>query len=301
MTYLQLINRNMYDSVYMTTLHICFCVFVLVLPTEGLGQREKETYKDVIEKAYNLSLQQDRYQALSVLVFAARREVKKDLRKSVVPKEIINAIEEIGHIFYSDKTQQLHELALSLKQNDPNAALAKLYEARRMEPDNLTLLLEAQRVLLVLNDCSEALKTGEKVLDYNPYSEEAKLHNAQAAICLGRLDSPLAALPQDINKRSPLVSYWQLIEIEKLYKQSKFDLAIEKVSILQKINPQFPEPLYWRLKIETEQKKKTEVLAHGYIAACRKLTPRQTRQFSLEPHLCRRVTEVENSLKKTHN
>ncbi len=257
-----------------------------------------ETYKDLIDKAYNLSVQQDRPQALSILVAASKRES----RRSSPPKELLAAIEEVANIFYSDKTQQLHELALSLKQNDPAGALAKLNEATRIEPDNFTVLLETQELLMAVGDCSGALKLGERMLEMNPYSDAARLHSAQAAVCIGKFDLYLTySNSGGGDLKGPLSIYWQMANVERLFKKAEFDAALEKTAIIEKQNSGYPEPSYWRWRIENEQKTKSEKSGQKYLSACRKLTPRQFRDLGTDPNLCRRVAEVENWLKKSHN
>ncbi len=270
--------------------------FSITLAHQTASSVEKtETYKDLIEKAYNLSLQQDRTQALSILVGASKREAKRGLPQ----KELLTAIEEVANIFYSDKTQQLHELALSLKQADPAAALTKLNEAGRLEPDNLTILLETQRLLLATNDCSGALKLGEKILELDPYSEGARLHSAQATVCIGKFDQYLSFANSPNTETQSI--YWLITDVERLFKKAEFDSALVKITQTEKLKSTYPESFYWQWRIETELKQKNDKSGQKYVSACRKLTPRQFREFSSDPNLCRRVAEVENSLKKSHN
>jgi tetratricopeptide (TPR) repeat protein len=183
---------------------------------------------------------------------------------------------------------------------DPSLALSKLNEASRAEPDNLSILLETQSVLIGTGDCSAALKLGDKILETDPYSEMAKLHSAQAAVCLGNFEQSLTYAPADIAK-SALSLYWQEAQVERMFKKSEFSEALDKLTQMEKQNPNYPETSYWRWKIEAEQKLKNEKSGQKYVAACRKITPRQFRELNPDPNLCRRVAEVENSLKKSHN
>ena len=260
-----------------------------------VAAEKAETYKDLIEKAYNLSLQQDRAQALSILVGAAKRET----HKGSAPKELLSAIEEVSTVFYSDKAQQLYELALSLKQTDLALCLAKLSEASRLEPENLSIQLEIMRAMIGSGDCSGAQKMSEKILETNPYSDQVRLHNAQSVLCLGKLE-PTPFAPSDLTKNS-LSLFWQQISVERMFKKAEFSEALDLLDKMEKQSSFYPEASYWRWKMETELKIKNEKSAQKYLASCRKITPRQFREFGSDPNLCRRVAEVENSLKKSHN
>jgi tetratricopeptide (TPR) repeat protein len=257
---------------------------------------KSETYKDIIEKAYNLSLQHDRQQALMILVSAA----KKETRKSALPSDLASALEEVSSLFYSDKAQQLYELALSLKQTDPPLAMSKLNEASLLEPDNLSILIEMQRVQIETGDCSSALKLGDKISEINPYSEMEKLHCGQAAVCAGKFEVYTACSPADPNKGS-LGIYWQVANIERLYKKAEYSDALEHIAQVERANPRYPEAQYWRWKVEAELKQNNEKSGQKYLTDCHKLTPRQFRDLSPDPKLCRHLAEVENSLKKSHN
>ena len=121
-----------------------------------------ETYKDIIEKAYNLSLQKDRTQATAILLAALKRESKK----TTAQKEISNALEQIAKIFLSDKAQQLYELGLSLKNTDPQMALGKLQEASRLEPDNLSIEIAMDRISIGSGDCDTAWNRLQKIKEW---------------------------------------------------------------------------------------------------------------------------------------
>lgn len=276
-------------------------IAALFFSNQIFASGKTETYKDIIEKAYNLSLQQERQQALSLLVVAIKRESKKNSP----PKEILDAIDEVANIFYSDNTQQIYELALSLKQTDPNAALAKVREALKIESDNQVLLIEEQRLLLITGDCDASINRGIKVLEQNPFSEISKLHISQAAVCNGKFKLVSEYHPSFENDKKNiskgLSAFWVEVEVDQLFKQSKFDEAMELVTLLEKAKFGNPEILFLKWRIEAEMGQKNEKSGQAYVAACHKLTLRQSRELDIDPMMCRHVGEVENSLKKSHN
>jgi predicted Zn-dependent protease len=256
-----------------------------------------ETYQDIIEKAYNLSLQKDRAQAINLLVNAAKKESKK----GKVPIEILNALDEVSTVFFSDKAQQLHELALSLWMNDPNLATQKLADAARLEAENQQIQLGQIRLQIGAGDCASALKAVRKDLDLNPYSEELKLDNAQATLCTGTISEYQVLKGSADPKRNGLEVFWQALDIESAYKASNFVKGRDLVTALAKADPGYPESNYWLWKFGNELKTPDERSGQKYLVACKSLSSRASRKYLAEPRLCRRTSEVEAELKKTAN
>ena len=256
-----------------------------------------ETYKDIIEKAYNLSLQKDRTQSVAILLSALKRESKK----SSAQKELSMALDQVAKVFYGDKSQQLFELALSLKTTDPALAVSKFQEAARLEPDNVSIELALARMSLSTGGCDSALNRLQKQKDIAVYVEEVRLAIAQSQVCLGKFEDYLLLRGDADIKKSPLALSWQMVETEYLFKTGSFVKARDLVSSLQKANSNFPEIHYWLWKSAVEMKIKADGSGPKYLTACKGLNSRLTRQFLQEPQLCRRITEVETFLKKNNN
>ena len=252
-----------------------------------------ETYQDIIEKAYNLSLQKDRAQAANLLVSAAKKESKK----GQPPKDLLVALEEVNNVFYSDKAQQLYELALSLRLTDPNLASQKLVEAARLEPDNQQISLEQLRLQIASNDCSAALKEAKRWGEKSPFSEEIKLIMAQATLCSGQL-SDFQQLRSVVEvKKTGLDVFWMSLDLELSDRTGAFAKGYDLAQQFQKIDSTFPEFYYWRWKLEQELKM-TESSGKKYLAGCKNLSSRHARAYLAEPKLCRQTGEVEAALKK---
>jgi hypothetical protein len=259
--------------------------------------RTTETYHDLIEKAYNLSLQKDRTQAVGLLVAGIKREGKKGNSA----KELLQTLNQVATIFYSDKAQQLYELGISLKFTDPALALTKLQEADRLEPENLSVILELARISIAQNDCDGALGRLKKIKDEVDLLEEAKLVQAQAQICLGQLDEFQKSRAQAEAKKPTMALFWQMADVMYAYKTGSFAKARDEAKALQATDAQIPEAYYWEWKSAQEQKAKADVAAHKYLSGCKGLSPRQMRDYAKEPTLCRHTTEVETFLKKMNN
>lgn len=272
-------------------------LFFSVGLSSGVYAEKLETYKDIIEKSYNLSIQKNRTQAMNLLVSSIRREGKK----SQAVKELMSALDEVSTAFYSEKAQQQYELALSVKATDPQLALNHLGEAAKMEPDNLTILLEQMKMQMGSGDCSAALNQAQKLREQNPYSDAIALALAQAAVCSGQLDTYVQTRNLSDTKKSNYLSYWQSVEIEYLYKTAAFAKAKELAQQVLRSETKYPEPQYWIWKIEAEQKIKAEKSAQKYTLMCKVMTTREQRNFGQDPMLCRRVSEVESYLKKNNS
>jgi hypothetical protein len=256
-----------------------------------------ETYQDIIDKAYNLSLQKDRTQAVSVLLGA----LKKESKKSTAQKELGAALEQVSKVFYSDKAQQLYELALSLKATDPSVALSKLQEAARLEPDNTSIEVAVARLAIATNDCATASARILKQKDLLSSIEELRLVAAQVALCQGKFPDYLAQKGSVDMKNSSLSSFWQTAELEYLYRTSAFSKVQEIAAALQNQDPSFPEALYWEWKAGVELKAKADKAGQKYLSQCKTMNSRQVRVYLPEPMLCRRTAEVETFLKKNNN
>lgn len=148
------------------------------------GPKTTETYQDIIDKAFTLSLQRDRAHAIQVLT----QSIKKESSKGAPPAELLMALEEVASSFYGEKSQQYFEQALSFRRNEPARALGRLSEALKLEPDNLQILAEQARLQIMVGDCGSAISIGEKLFSELPPIELSRLILAQSSVCGGKLD-----------------------------------------------------------------------------------------------------------------
>lgn len=274
-------------------------LFLFILPLTIFAVSKTESYKDIIEKAFNLSLQKERNQAINLLNVAAKKESKKNPQAL---KDIKEAIEQIATVFYTEKAQQAYELANSVAMTDSGLALTQLRESNKIEPENLTIEGAIIRIMIATGDCSGAEKRVEKWLDIANLNETVALLHAQTKICLGKYDEfkHIKSAVIDI-KNSTLLTIWQLSEAEVLNKQGQFqksnELLTEMEGAATSTNVANPEIFYWKFKNNTELKLPADTFGQKYINSCKALTQRSIQSFSFYPFLCKRVTEVESALK----
>lgn len=253
---------------------------------------KSETYKDIIEKAYNLSLQRDRQQALNILSSAISRESRPQ-----AVSELKKTVSEVSHIFFSDKAQQLFETGVSLRKTDVNQALDKVTEAARIEPDNFAIINEQARLMVAKGDCKAAQEVVQKQLNTVNFDEELKLSMAQALACQGKWVDYQKVADTVTIKKSPQQKFWWALEVDKNLGLKNFVKAQEAAGSLKKTDEKYPEAAYWLWKVDQTQKKTNPMEAQKYVMSCKNISANQYRQYMIDPMLCRRLTEVEGELK----
>lgn len=254
-----------------------------------------ETYKDIIEKAHNLSLQNDRPQALRILSVA----VKKETRPQAIA-ELKKVSRELSQIFLSDKSQQLYESGLSLKKNDPGEALDKIQEALKLEPENSLIVIEQARLQMMRGDCRQALSSLQKQIQLVPADEDLRLTQAQAAVCLQDWDEYEKAKAAGLDKKATPSEFWLILEVERLLSRKNEQKAQEILSQVRKTAEKYPEVHYWQQFLEQKTKKPFQVSAQKYVMSCKNISVTLYRQYMIDPMLCRRISEVEADLKGLH-
>lgn len=255
-------------------------------------RRTSEGSTELTEKAYNLTLQKDRTQAVNILVTALRREASS----SATAKELKAALQEVSGLFLGDKAQQLYELSLSLRKTDVNQALGKINEALRIEPDNLQLLNESARLQILKGDCSGATENLAKWRKWNPYDEQTLLTSAQAAVCQSDWPAYTGFRSLAESRKGPLAKYWLALEVEKSLKENSESRAKEALDLLHKEDSSFFEVSYWDFRTLKELTPKMAA-AQKYLSNCKNISSAQFRRFLMEPYFCRRTAEAESYVK----
>jgi predicted Zn-dependent protease len=253
---------------------------------------KSETYKDIIEKAYNLSLQKDRQQALNILANA----IQKESRTPAVA-ELKKTVQDIGHVFFSDKAQSLYETAVSMRRTDLQQSQTKMNEALRIEPDNFEILNEAARLMIAKNDCASAAELVQKQLRIINFDEELNLTMAQALACQSKWPEYLLLFDAYGPKKSSLAKYWWPLETERYLAAKNTTKALESLVSLKKLDPKYPEVFYWQWRIDQGLQKKNKEDALKYVMTCKNISANQYRQYMMDPALCRRTIEVDGELK----
>lgn len=251
-----------------------------------------ETYKDIIEKSYNLSLQKDRQQALNILASALQKEARQ---QAIL--ELNKTISEIAYVFFSDKAQQLFESGVALRKLDPGQAQDKFLEAFRLEPDNFSIVTELSRVYMIKGDCKAAQELVQKHSKWLAADEELRLTLAQSFVCQQKWQEYQKIFDPAAVKKSSFQKFWLALEVERSLAGKNVAKAQEYLGILKKIDDRNPENSYWTWRISLLAKKPQLEEGQKYVLACKNISAKHYRQYMIDPLFCRRTVESANEYK----
>lgn len=269
--------------------YISFFLFAL-----AKAAPEAESYLDLIEKAQNLILQKDRQQAINVLLAG----LKQDPKNKVATIELKKKVEELGSLFLSDKAQQLYETSLSFKRKDLQQALQKINDALRVEPDNVQIMTESARLLIVKGDCNAALDQILKTYKKNTYDEQIVLTMAQVHLCLAAMDQYFSIRANEDPKKITENIDWMNLEIQRFIFEKDKVKAKDLFVRLQKRDSKNPQLLYWQWKISKLEGKEDASLIEKYKLTCNNVSARIFRTYQRDPYFCNKQIEMETESAK---
>jgi tetratricopeptide (TPR) repeat protein len=269
-------------------------MLVLLIPVWTFAEGPiKESYKDLVTIAQNLSLQRDRIQATQLLV----RGLKKE-KSTVARKELIRVLNELSDVFYTDKAQQLFELGESLRFENPQMALDRYNEALKIEPGNLNIIRGIGRAQLALGVCDKVSEMAQTAFDMNPFADDLVLMRAQALSCLAKTKDSKQAIEKIDLKKSPLKFFFETVKVQNLFFEDKLGMAEEELKKLIEQDPLFPESYYWMAQIKGKQKVDSTEWSQKYVRICQSMTSQVRRKYSLEPRLCLERKNVEQLMEQ---
>ena len=287
---------------------VCFCVAAAGASkkTKATAPESKssqtETYKNLIEKAQNLSLQRDRLQASQILVRALAREAKT----SAGFKELNRALDDLMSAFYTERAQSVFISAESNLPLKPREAIDGFTEALRLEDGNVTILKALARTHLTQGDCDKAEAFIKSAETLDPYAPEVLLLRIQALDC--SKSSLLAAkLSSPDPQMASLEAWLRPIKIRSFLNSDEFKKAKALASDWESADRDYPEVYYWKWRISKEasdkddaspQEKPDRIAAQKYVQLCQNLTPRKRKSFNLDVELCKGKESVDAFLKE---
>lgn len=258
--------------------------------------RQQETYRDLIEKAQNLTLQRDRLQASQILNRALAREPKTSLGF----KELTKALQELTTVFYTERAQAAFvagEANLPLK---PKEAIESFQEALRMEDGNVAVLKALARTHLTLGECEKAdgyVKSAEALDSYAPEVFLLRLQTWDCSKAYSFLDEKLFVSDSQLVGLETSLRGLQMRALIRKGDLIKAKATLAKWSLASK---DYPEVSYWTFELS-----KSGVLDRAagqrYISACQNLSPRKRKSYNLDVDLCKAKEAVETALKDAAN
>lgn len=254
-----------------------------------------ETYKDLILKAQNLTLQRDRLQASQILL----RGLAREKRGSVAYRELLKALDELTGLFYTEKAQMLHSAAEAMMDSKPREAADVFQEALRIEDGNLTILKSMARAYLLSLDCDKADTAIKAAEGLHSQSAEVKLLRLQTLDCQKKFDllsSQLASKDPDLE---PLEKWLRSLELKELIRKGDLKKAKTTLVAWEAQDPDFPEVYFWKWEISRQTGATDRSSAVKYSQLCQNLTPRRRRTYLLDVNLCRGKSLVDQYLKES--
>lgn len=257
--------------------------------------RGTDTYKSIIQKAQELSLNQERVKAVQLLVSEIERDQKNQSAQQSLKKTLAN----LSEIFYTEKAQSTFEMGRSLSLKTPEAGIDKFTEALALEPDNIKIMRELAKEYLVSGECQKALDLSRKALMQNPYNSDFFLLRLQSKVCLGNVEDIEAELANPYivgSEKETLGPYINLIITQYYFSQQKYNIALNTVSKIKQA--EFPEPFYWKgmIKMRLGQSPVSEF--ESYVDLCKEKAGKSVPRFPLEPRTCRELKSIEQKLEQ---
>jgi len=255
-------------------------------------ERSEENYQDLIQKAQNLTLQQDRLQTSQVLI----RGIQRESRNSVAHKELVRTLGELTSVFYLEKTQALFATGESLLETKPREALESYIEALKSEDRNVLILKSIARVHLQLNECEKADLRVKSADEVDPYAPEVKLLRLQVLACQKNLELLGVRLVQEELEGVEKFAYGlQMLDTinRKDLKRARTLLAAWEAQAID-----YPEIYYWKWQLSKQAGAIDRVAAAKYIQVCLNLTPRKRKAFCLDVDLCKGRGAAESFLRE---
>lgn len=242
-----------------------------------------ETYRDLIQKARNLTLQRDRLQTSQVLIRGIARETKG----SPAYRELVKELTQLSGVFYTEKAQSLHSMGESTVSTTPSEALEPFRQALREEDGNVTVLISLSRTHLVLGECDKAeayIKTAQSL---NPYSPEVILIQLQTLDCqknFSGIEKILREKDKDIESIKP---YLHSIHIKEAIRKNNLKKAKSLITAWELEATDYPEVYFWKWELSRLSGSGDRAAAVKYSNLCQNMTLRRRKSFIFDVHLCK--------------
>lgn len=254
-----------------------------------------ETYKDLITKAQNLTLQRDRLQTSQVLIRGIQREAKG----TQAYKELIKALDDLTSIFYTEKAHTLFALGESMYESRPKEALEPLQEALRIEDGNTSLLKSIARVHLSNGDCDKAEGAVRSAENVNPYSPEIRLLRLQTLDCQKSYDVVAMKLIGHESELEGFEKFSRGLQMKEWIRRKDFKKARTLLANWEAQSPEYPEVHYWKWRLAEATGARDRGAAVRYTQLCQNMTPRKRKSFNSDVDLCKGKESADSFLKES--
>jgi hypothetical protein len=257
-----------------------------------------DSISSAIETAQSLALKKNRKEACAVLnrAFAATPAQMRGRSK------LIENLQQISKVFFTDKGQKLFESGQVLVFESPDMALTQLREAQSLEDENILVLSNLARAQIVKQDCDSALVSLTMARSLNPHANEPALLELRALLCAKRFELfrdklKSATTPGGTGATEKWdLAFGQFLAAQEQLRQNSSHKAFDSLSKVTEEFPQFPEAYYFLAKAGQALEKDSSPWLQKYSSLCKGLTLRDRKKYSYEPQLCAKMKEVDDEL-----
>lgn len=262
--------------------------------TGVMDEKSEETYRDLIQKAQNLTLQQDRLQTSQILI----RGIQRENRGSQAYRELVRALDNLTGVFYTEKAQNLFAHAESVADTKSREAIEPFQEAIKAEDRNVTVLKAVARLHLRLEECDKADIRVKQAEEVNPYSAEIRLLRLQTFACQKNYEMLATRLAAHDTDLDPVEAYARGLHLLDLVTRKELKKAKTLIATWESQSPDYPEVYYWKWQLSKEIGVADRLPAMRYSELCQSLTTRKRKIFSLDVDLCKGKAVVDSFLKE---
>ncbi len=255
--------------------------------------KENLSAKAAIKKAQDLTLEQNRQEAVETLIRALNKETNARAKR-----ELLSSLNELSTIFYTEKTQKLFEYARSLFRDSKAEAMEKLEAAKQLEPDNNKIELWLSRGYLQQGKCEQALEVSQKAVEKNPYFTAGDLVKVQAQICLQKGEALLQEDEELKKIEATFPMYYQLLMAQQEINNKNYLEAEIRLKKAEQLDKNFPEIYYWKTRALEKQGKDIKETASRYVRSCKGLSKADYLKYEYEPRTCIELAQFEKEYKK---
>lgn len=261
---------------------IISAVLFFCYSSKTLAVDKSNGYKESIKKAEDLLLQKERSKSIKILMDLIEIE-KQNKQAQTEAKKILK---DINGLFLHEKAQQNFELALNLKNSDPQQALAKLNEALTWEMDNFKILTEISRIKINKKDCKSTLQPLELAGQQNPYDERVSLTLAQAYFCESDAIKSENLVTKFIDpKRKSNKFEWLQLEFLLKLKAKDFAKAKDIYLEMKELESKNPQLELYELLLSKATTVKNENTGKASLS-CKGVSQSMLRKYQQDPFFC---------------
>lgn len=297
-----MLRNNVLKFLFITSAFIgCLSAFALDKKGSAKGALQKTNspfIEAAIQKAKNLTLQQDRSQVTQILirVYSQPGLTIEDKNK------LIKNLDLVSGIFYKEETQKYYQLGVSLQSMDNNSAIERLLEARKLEPGNVVVLKTLGQNYRKIKKDNDALEIANEALIYNPLDSEIILLKLQSLVSLKKSEEFKETLDSLDSRTMGAFGanniYLDILKIENFYNNKQFEDALVGVQKIKNLDPAFAETYLWLGQIYSQLKKEVYEPWSKYVDLCGHADEKTKKRYALEPRFCLEYKNVEIKIKE---